>query len=120
MRLQRRPTPRRTGWPSHEQEKGRSRTAERTARRLAEGQATQEEESWQAQAQSYLKPKATMPTGLKNLYLSKSKYLWGLQCHKLLWHAYNAKDLIPERDAATQAIFDQGHEVGALAKQIFP
>ena len=44
----------------------------------------------------------------------------GLQCHKLLWHAYNAKDLIPEPDAATQAIFDQGHKVGELAKQLFP
>jgi hypothetical protein len=53
-------------------------------------------------------------------FISKSKFLSGLQCHKLLWHAYNAKDLIPEPDAATQAIFDQGHEVGALAKQMFP
>jgi hypothetical protein len=53
-------------------------------------------------------------------FISKSKFLCGLQCHKLLWHAYNAKDLIPEPDAATQAIFEQGHEVGALAKQVFP
>jgi hypothetical protein len=53
-------------------------------------------------------------------YVSKSKFLQGLQCHKLLWHAYNAKHLIAEPDAAQQAIFDQGHEVGALAKQLFP
>jgi hypothetical protein len=53
-------------------------------------------------------------------YLSKSKYLWGRQCRKLLWFAYNAKDQIPEPDAAQQAIFDQGHEVGALARQLFP
>jgi len=53
-------------------------------------------------------------------YISKSKYLWGLQCPKLLWYAYNAKELIPEPDAVTQAIFDQGHEVGALAKKMFP
>lgn len=51
--------------------------------------------------------------------ISKSKFLWGLQCHKLLWYTYNAKDLIPEPDAATLAIFEQGHEVGALAKQMF-
>ena len=55
-----------------------------------------------------------------SLSISKSKFIWGLQCPKLLWHAYNAKELIPETDAATQAIFDQGHEVGALAKQMFP
>jgi hypothetical protein len=54
------------------------------------------------------------------LSISKSKYLAGLQCHKLLWFYYNAKDEIPETDAAKQAIFDQGHEVGALAKKMFP
>ena len=52
--------------------------------------------------------------------ISKSKFLWGSQCWKLLWYAYNAKDQIPEPDAATQAIFDQGHEVGDLAKSLYP
>lgn len=52
--------------------------------------------------------------------ISKSRYLWGLQCPKLLWTAFNAKEQIPAADATTQAIFDQGHEVGALAKQLFP
>jgi len=53
-------------------------------------------------------------------FLSKSKYISGLQCHKLLWHYYNAKDEIPEVDATTQAIFDQGHIVGEYAKKLFP
>ena len=52
--------------------------------------------------------------------ISKSKFLAGLQCHKLLWFHYNAKQEIPGPDAAQQAIFDQGHEVGALAKKMFP
>jgi len=56
----------------------------------------------------------------ERLYLSKSKFLSGHQCHKLLWNVYNAKDQIPEPDAAQQAIFDQGHEVGALAKSLYP
>jgi len=30
-------------------------------------------------------------------YISKSKYLSGLQCPKLLWSAYNAKHLFPAR-----------------------
>jgi hypothetical protein len=51
--------------------------------------------------------------------VSKGKFLWGQQCRKLLWVAYNAKDRIPESDAAQQAIFDQGHEVGALAKSLY-
>lgn len=53
-------------------------------------------------------------------YLSKSKYLSGRQCRKLIWCLYNAKDKIPAYGAATQAIFDQGHEVGHLAKTLFP
>ena len=53
-------------------------------------------------------------------YISKSKFLQGLQCPKLIWSAYNAKHLFPEVDAALQAVFDQGHEVGAFAKQMFP
>jgi hypothetical protein len=55
-----------------------------------------------------------------NRFVSKSKYLSGLQCHKLLWHHYSAKDQIPEVDAATQSIFDQGHIVGEYAKKLFP
>jgi hypothetical protein len=52
--------------------------------------------------------------------LSKSTYLMGLQCPKLLWHRFNAREELPEPDEAQQAIFDQGHEVGALAKALFP
>jgi hypothetical protein len=52
--------------------------------------------------------------------ISKTKYIQGLQCPKLLWHVYNARDLIPPADEGTQAIFDQGHEVGLLAQKLFP
>ena len=60
------------------------------------------------------------PEETRSAYISKSKFLWGLQCPKLLWTAYNAKNLIPEPDASQQAIFDQGHEIGQLAKSLFP
>ena len=52
--------------------------------------------------------------------ISKSIYLKGLQCPKLLWTSYNDKAQIPETDAATQAIFSQGDEVGRLAQSLFP
>ena len=52
--------------------------------------------------------------------LSKSTFLMGRQCSKLLWFRYNAKDQIPAPDEATQAVFDQGTEVGELAHQLFP
>lgn len=57
---------------------------------------------------------------MRGLFLSKSKYLIGLQCPKLLWYNYNAKDKLPPIDAGTQAIFDQGHEVGRAAQTLFP
>lgn len=46
--------------------------------------------------------------------------MMGRQCTKLLWFRYNAKDQLPAPDEAQQAVFDQGHEVGELAKQLFP
>jgi len=52
--------------------------------------------------------------------LSKSKYLNGLQCPKLLWMLFHEPEKIPEPDAATQYIFDQGHIVGELAKGLYP
>jgi len=52
--------------------------------------------------------------------LSKSKYLNGLQCLKLLWISANKKELLPEIDEATQYRFDEGQNVGELAKTLFP
>lgn len=54
------------------------------------------------------------------VFISKSKYLVGLQCPKLLWVNYNSKAELPPVDDATQALFDQGHEVGEWAKKVFP
>ena len=55
-----------------------------------------------------------------NIKISKSKFLNGLQCKKLLWYVYNEPDAIPEPDEATQAIFDQGHLVGDYSKKLYP
>ena len=55
-----------------------------------------------------------------SLLLSKSKYLSGLQCPKYLWMLFHQPERIPEPDAATQYIFEQGHLVGELAKKLFP
>ena len=52
--------------------------------------------------------------------ISKSKFMNGLQCHKLLWYAYNRKEEIPEPDAATMAKFEQGYLIGDYAKKLFP
>lgn len=52
--------------------------------------------------------------------LSKSKYLTGLQCPKYLWLQIHESERIPEVDAVTQYVFDQGHLVGEYAKKLFP
>jgi hypothetical protein len=53
-------------------------------------------------------------------YLTKTRYLNGLQCPKLLWTHYNAKDLIPPATKKTETIFEKGRQVGELAKQLYP
>ncbi|MCX5849651.1 MAG: DUF2779 domain-containing protein [Deltaproteobacteria bacterium] len=55
-----------------------------------------------------------------NIRISKTKYLNGLQCKKLIWYIYKQPEAIPEPDEATQAIFDQGHLVGDYSKKLFP
>ena len=53
--------------------------------------------------------------------LSKSRFVTGLQCHKLLWwtvHEPDATELQP--DKVLQDLFDQGRQVGELARTCFP
>lgn len=52
--------------------------------------------------------------------LSKTKYITGLQCPRLIWIQINEPEKIPEIDSVTQHVFDQGHLVGELAKKLFP
>jgi hypothetical protein len=53
-------------------------------------------------------------------FLTKSKFLNGLQCPKLLWTRCNAPQEIPEISDQLQAIFDNGRRVGELATRCFP
>ncbi len=55
-----------------------------------------------------------------NKIISKSKYISGLQCKRLLWVAVNDRNRLGETNPATQRVFDQGHDVGRLAQQLFP
>ena len=54
------------------------------------------------------------------MYLSKSQYLRGLQCHKALWLYRHKHELMAPIDANREALFATGHEVGELAKARFP
>lgn len=53
--------------------------------------------------------------------LSKSRFVTGCQCHKLLWwtvHEPNATELQP--DKVLQDLFNQGRQVGELARRRYP
>ncbi len=52
--------------------------------------------------------------------LTKSNYLLGLQCPRLLWITKNQKDRIPEPDVIAQQKFDVGSMIGELATKVFP
>ncbi len=53
-------------------------------------------------------------------YLTKSKYLNGLQCHKRLWYEKNHPGRATATSRAQKRIFNQSNEVGKLARDHFP
>jgi hypothetical protein len=53
-------------------------------------------------------------------FLSKSRFIRGLQCHKSLWLYQYKPELRTLPDEALQAIFDAGTDVGLLAQKLFP
>ncbi len=53
-------------------------------------------------------------------YLSKSKFMAGLQCLKRLYLEVYQPELAAEPDEGTRAVMEQGQEVGRLARKMFP
>lgn len=52
--------------------------------------------------------------------ISRSKFVAGCQCLKRLYWQVHKPELAAEPDGATEAIMQQGHDVGMLARQLFP
>jgi len=52
--------------------------------------------------------------------ISKSQFMMGLQCLKRLWLYNYRRDLMPPVGPEQRQIFDQGHAIGALAREYFP
>ena len=55
-----------------------------------------------------------------NTRISKSKFIAGVQCLKRLYLQVHQPELAAEPDGATEAIMQQGHDVGMLARRLFP
>ena len=52
--------------------------------------------------------------------LSKSTYMYGLQCHKRFYLNRFHKELANPMDEQSQAVFQSGTDAGVLAQQLFP
>lgn len=52
--------------------------------------------------------------------LSKSRFVAGCQCLRRLYWQVHEPELAAEPDAAAEAIIQHGHEVGMLARRLFP
>jgi hypothetical protein len=52
-------------------------------------------------------------------YLSKTRYQIGLQCPKALWLTVHKPELADPISERLQAVFADGHRVGALARELF-
>lgn len=53
-------------------------------------------------------------------FLSKSRFIQGMQCHKALWLQTHHPELRDKVSASQQASFDAGTNVGILAQNLFP
>lgn len=54
------------------------------------------------------------------LYLSKSLFIRGLQCHKSLYLHKHHPELKDEVPPSREALFQSGYEVGLMAQSLFP
>jgi len=52
--------------------------------------------------------------------ISKSKFVAGCQCPKRLYFQVHQPELAAEPGAASEAVMEQGREVGLLARQLSP
>jgi len=52
--------------------------------------------------------------------ISKSQFMMGLQCLKRLWLYNYRRDLKPPLSPEQQKLFDEGHAIGALARDYYP
>ena len=62
----------------------------------------------------------TIPSTTFTHFLSKSRFIRGLQCHKALWLQTHRPELQDEVSASQQAVFDAGTSVGILAQALYP
>lgn len=58
--------------------------------------------------------------GHNGMYLSKSRYLRGLQCHKSLWLLAHHPELVSPSEESTKPVLKNGYEVGDLACTRYP
>jgi len=56
----------------------------------------------------------------ESMRISKSRFVAGVQCLKRLYWQVHSPELAAQPDVASEAIIQQGREVGMIARQLFP
>jgi predicted RecB family nuclease len=56
----------------------------------------------------------------RRMKISKSNFVAGVQCLKRLYFQVHEPELTVQSDGADETPFEQGHEVGLLARELFP
>jgi len=54
------------------------------------------------------------------MYLTKTRFLIGVQCPLRLWYHVHRKDLVPPISKSNRYRMDAGQKVGRLARDLFP
>ena len=57
---------------------------------------------------------------MSKISISKSKFLEGLRCPRLLWLRYNKPELAEPLGATTLHLFEVGHRIGKIAHELYP
>lgn len=53
-------------------------------------------------------------------WLTKSKFLYGNQCHKWLWCLWHRPELFAQEVQGNQMLYDEGRRLGQLARLLYP
>jgi predicted RecB family nuclease len=63
---------------------------------------------------------ASLTESASRTFITKSKYIAGVQCLKRLYLAVHSPELGVQPDDSNQSIMEQGQQVGLLARKMFP
>src|SRR2546430_3420195 len=97
-------------------------TKKRTCRQTVVTQKRRSPNAWTVGSWPTVPPLCSpSPMTTQAARLSKSRFVTGCQCHKLLWWTVHEPDAVElQPDKVLQDLFDQGGQVGEVARTRYP